>query len=554
VRAVLLSLAFGLASSEAAAITQPTPCDSTKCTVIPVLTLSNTCAQRKNVQACINDNEERASGAPGTIDAVADALIKPEAFQPTCSLTFTPIAKGGSLALAFGWYNVSALAGEKPTLESLRVMVTLPATFLTVEQLAEYTRKLELGKAPPGAYEGGEIGFWLATSSKNFTVSESGTLTTTPQSIFYTQHDLNAASSGATKYFQVLTWQSVAIPNAFYFGWEDLPAGSGSDNDFEDLLFIVSGIQCTGGGAPCATGGKGVCATGTMQCQKGELACVQHMQPREEQCNALDDDCDGTVDDGDLCGVSNVCVRGRCMPRCGTGEFRCAGDEVCTAEGVCIDAACATVQCPPGQICAEGRCREACEGVTCPYGQVCRNGGCVDPCGTVECDDGYTCVLGVCESCECTACPSGFECTNDYVCIEPACATVTCESGTHCVAGACVDNCLDAVCPLGQSCLAGECVATQSGGGDGGGGGEPPLVLDAGLGEEDAGNDQPNNSTGGTSAMEGGSRNDVSEASCACTVPGQKRGLGAPHWLTLIALVASGLRAGRRFLGRQRSA
>ena len=57
-----------------------------------------------------------------------------------------------------------------------------------------------------------------------------------------------------------------------------------------------------GGGAACDTGLPGICLAGTTSCQRGGLACLQDVAPGMESCNGLDDDCDGAVDD-----VSGVC-------------------------------------------------------------------------------------------------------------------------------------------------------------------------------------------------------------------------------------------------------
>jgi hypothetical protein len=46
----------------------------------------------------------------------------------------------------------------------------------------------------------------------------------------------------------------------------------------------------------CSTGRQGVCATGTNKCVKGQVKCVLDVQPGAEICNGLDDDCDGKVD------------------------------------------------------------------------------------------------------------------------------------------------------------------------------------------------------------------------------------------------------------------
>jgi hypothetical protein len=52
------------------------------------------------------------------------------------------------------------------------------------------------------------------------------------------------------------------------------------------------------GGAACDTGEPGVCAAGTETCSGGTIVCQQNVPAGTESCNGLDDDCDGTADDG----------------------------------------------------------------------------------------------------------------------------------------------------------------------------------------------------------------------------------------------------------------
>ncbi len=82
------------------------------------------------------------------------------------------------------------------------------------------------------------------------------------------------------------------------------------------------------GGGTCSTGKQGICATGTDTCQNGAIVCVQNQQPKSEQCNNIDDDCDGTVDDGDPGGGANcnTGMQGECsngIQKCVSGSISC---------------------------------------------------------------------------------------------------------------------------------------------------------------------------------------------------------------------------------------
>jgi MYXO-CTERM domain-containing protein len=553
-----------LVSAPARAVFQPS--DGTL--VIPVLDTSKTACQDKNVQHCVDDSE----GMLDLIDVQADALISPELFKPTCTLTFKPIVKGGSDHVAFGWYNIKpdpANPGEflKPTQEELYGMFRLNVGNTPGASLAGQEAKLDLAaEAAAGRYTGGEIGFFLAGDGNlNDLVLDPTTHALTGKTltrVFYTQHSLNPGSVGAKKFYQVLTWQSVAVKNAFYFGWEDRVASSSADNDFDDLVFLVSGIQCAGGGEACDTGKDGVCKDGTQQCQKGELTCVQNIQPSDEKCNALDDDCDGEVDDGEgLCEPGKVCDRGRCVPKCNTGEFKCAKPLVCVNRGVCVEPACAKVECEMGKVCQGGDCVDSCTGVTCPHGSVCRNGGCVDPCDGITCDDGFSCVLGVCQSCECTACGANQVCGDANVCIDTGCETQTCMPGAHCSMGSCVDDCEGAVCPDGQVCQLGDCVADPNaagGAGSGGAGNGDPddddIVIPPRGGKSGGGSangdpdDDPNGDNQAGVGADGpgrGNGDEIAVKGCSCSVPAQRGGAGALAALGLALALAFGRRRRR---------
>ncbi len=91
----------------------------------------------------------------------------------------------------------------------------------------------------------------------------------------------------------------------------------GKDNDCNGL--VDEGDP--GGGAACGTSG-GQCHQGTNHCTNGTVQCFGAIGPTPETCNALDDDCDGKIDE-DLtmlgsCGISNVGA-------CKFGQLACAG-------------------------------------------------------------------------------------------------------------------------------------------------------------------------------------------------------------------------------------
>jgi hypothetical protein len=310
---------------------------------------------------------------------------------------------------------------------------------------------------------------------------------------------------------------------------------------------------------------KGFCANGTMQCRAGVLTCVPDQGPVPEKCNAVDDDCNGIIDEGDICPMGFVCFRGTCVPNCARGEFTCSAGTACENDaGVCVDIACQNVTCPAGQVCRAGTCVGECSGVKCPWGQSCRHGGCVDVCSGLKCDEGFVCTpsypmgpdkdpAGVCSNCGCQGCPSGTMCTNMH-CVANDCANVMCTTGTHCVAGACVDNCMGAACPPGQKCNMGQCMADGSAARDAGRE-SGPVVIDPTTGTMTTGGTSGPGSvttgsgttatTGGSGGTSGGPTKTDNGASCGCRVPGRRPPRDAAFLFGLVALAAFARRRAR---------
>ena len=92
-----------------------------------------------------------------------------------------------------------------------------------------------------------------------------------------------------------------------------------------------------GGGGGCDSGRPGACAAGTLACEGGALTCAALLTPGEEQCNALDDDCDGQSDEDDLgAPLTETCYTGPAgtagIGACQPGRFTCLGG----AFGACV--------------------------------------------------------------------------------------------------------------------------------------------------------------------------------------------------------------------------
>ena len=241
---------------------------------------------------------------------------------------------------------------------------------------------------------------------------------------------------------------------------------------------------------PCDTGEIGACSEGTQVCTTGFYACTPNRVPEGESCNAIDDDCDGFVDEallnacgrcgltpsevcdgfdndcdgvldeGELCPDGKTCSLGICANDCISNE--CPDPtKVCVDQG-CVPQ-CLAAQCPEGFNCRDGQCFDSCDGITCPAGEVCAGGRCVgDTCYLTGCDDGLRCESGECviDHCADTQCPPNHFCRQDgeeASCV-PSCATVACGYGEHCTDGTCVQNeCHRIVCPDSIECVSGEC-------------------------------------------------------------------------------------------------
>jgi hypothetical protein len=144
------------------------------------------------------------------------------------------------------------------------------------------------------------------------------------------------------------------------------------------------GCACTSGARrPCPTGSDvGACAIGTQTCAEGVWgACSGAIGPRAESCNAIDDDCDGRVDEG----VALVFYRDADGDGFGVAASRVSR---CTAAS--------------GYVARSGDCDDACRACFPGAAEACD--GTVDQDCDGRVDEGCTCRVG-----STRACPDGTD-------------------------------------------------------------------------------------------------------------------------------------------------
>ncbi|MCA9541802.1 MAG: hypothetical protein KC620_23055, partial [Myxococcales bacterium] len=147
----------------------------------------------------------------------------------------------------------------------------------------------------------------------------------------------------------------------------------------------------------------GACQVGRERCVDGAFGACDGVLPTAEACNALDDDCDGAVDEGMLnaCGLCGTRPTGECRGVEDGCDGRIDDDAVCPVGYLCFAGECVQPcgvagECRPGTTCrvvfpGARYCHpDPCAAARCPAGLVCDTAaaGCVDPCADVTCGEG----------------------------------------------------------------------------------------------------------------------------------------------------------------------
>ncbi|MEZ4222945.1 MAG: MopE-related protein [Polyangiaceae bacterium] len=105
----------------------------------------------------------------------------------------------------------------------------------------------------------------------------------------------NGGCKGGTQNCAGGSWETLCVG-------ESLPkveSCNGQDDDCDGNLDNGN----PGGGASCTTGQPGVCKDGTMRCSAGKVSCQPNTPASSEQCNLLDDNCNGSCDESAGCRI-----------------------------------------------------------------------------------------------------------------------------------------------------------------------------------------------------------------------------------------------------------
>lgn len=148
----------------------------------------------------------------------------------------------------------------------------------------------------------------------------------------------------------------------------------GLDNNCDSS--IDEGCDCVNGSTRTCGSDAGECRPGTQTCSSGRWALCSATGPETEVCDGLDNDCNGSIDNGASCAdranATASCGGGRCIYTCGADFEDCDSSTAngCEANllsnsshcGECGND-CGTGSCESGTCVAAGCALEICDGV-----------------------------------------------------------------------------------------------------------------------------------------------------------------------------------------------
>lgn len=165
------------------------------------------------------------------------------------------------------------------------------------------------------------------------------------------------------------------------------------DNDCDGV--VDQDCECVSGETRTCGLGTPPCRQGMQACRNGvwDAACEGEIAPEHETCDGKDNDCDGVIDQGCECvnGMTRQC--GSATPPCRPGTQTCR-------EGV-WDSSCVGEIGPEIEVCdgRDNNCNGAVDdGFVCSLGQKCAGvSGCVECLSRSDCSTGYDCKANRCE-------------------------------------------------------------------------------------------------------------------------------------------------------------
>lgn len=149
---------------------------------------------------------------------------------------------------------------------------------------------------------------------------------------------------------------------------------------------------------------------------------------QNESCDGRDNNCNGIVDEGDICPSYQICINGKCV------EKPCARNEDCPSGKICKNNSCVS-------------CTDVVDDHLCGTGKICVNSACVEG----DCHQDKDCSNGICLTNKCCSdcCRDKKDCAEELICKENKCTQ-------------CIDGIEDLFCGIGyicedKKCIKGEC-------------------------------------------------------------------------------------------------